>query len=258
MHEPAANTSHTGGTATRRAVVLAGGKGTRLLPYTTVLPKPLLPVGDRPILEIVLRRLGEAGFGRITISVGHLAELIQAVCGNGARWGLHLDYAIEDEPLGTIGPLACIDALPENFLVMNGDVLTDLDLNALWNDHVAGGSALTVATFRRSVHIDFGVLQYDEHRRVHAFQEKPVHCYDVSMGIYILNRRCLAVFVRAAVAMGFVSSVLMLRGGRSGRSFRTRALARLGPGRLRAANANRRRPTSLMRFNMTAGSPRPC
>jgi NDP-sugar pyrophosphorylase family protein len=202
-----------------RAVVLAGGKGTRLLPYTTVLPKPLLPVGDRPILERVLCRLGAAGFRDITISVGHLAELIQAVCGNGARWGLQLDYAIEDEPLGTIGPLAFIRDLGENFLVMNGDVLTDLDPAAPWREHLAGGAALTIATYRRQVNVDFGVLRYDASRRIGRFEEKPTFPYDVSMGIYILNRRCLN-YVPKGQPFGFDQLVLaLLAAGESVRAF---------------------------------------
>ncbi|HOE98064.1 MAG TPA: sugar phosphate nucleotidyltransferase [Candidatus Sumerlaeota bacterium] len=192
-----------------RAVVLAGGQGTRLRPYTTVLPKPLLPVGDRPILEHVLLRLAEAGFRRVTLSVGHLAELIQVFFGDGARFGMQLDYAIEDQPLGTIGPLARIAGLGENFLVMNGDVLCDLPIGALWERHGASGAALTIATFRREVKIDFGVLRYDGQCRVRAFEEKPTLPYDVSMGIYVLNRRCLD-FVPAAGAFGFDQLVLAL------------------------------------------------
>jgi NDP-sugar pyrophosphorylase family protein len=192
-----------------RAVVLAGGKGTRLHPYTTILPKPLLPVCDRPILERVLRRLGESGFKNITISVGHLAELIQAVCGDGRKWKLNLEYAIEDEPLGTIGPLAFIRDLGENFLVMNGDVLTDLDLAALWKAHLASGAALTVATFHRDIKIDFGVLSYDRWKQINHFEEKPTLPYDVSMGVYILNRRCLD-FVPKGKPFGFDQLVLAL------------------------------------------------
>lgn len=176
---------------TRRAVVLAGGKGTRLHPYTTILPKPLLPVGEHPILEHVLTSLSQAGFQHITISVGHLAELIQMFFGQGERWGVHLDYAIEDEPLGTIGPLSFIPGLGENFLVMNGDILSDIDLNHLWATHLQRRATLTIATYRRTVNIDFGVLSYDEQQRIHDFSEKPTIPYDVSMGIYVLNRRCL-------------------------------------------------------------------
>ena len=122
-------------------MVLAGGKGTRLLPYTTILPKPLMPVGDRPILEHVLTQLGRAGFSDITISVGHLAELIQVFFGTGERWGVKITYAIEDEPLGTIGPPGLYPPTwGENFLVINGDILSDLDMQALWQDHIDFGA----------------------------------------------------------------------------------------------------------------------
>jgi len=192
-----------------RAVVLAGGKGRRLLPYTTILPKPLLPVGDRPILHRVLESLGKAGFRDVTISVGHLVELIMAFFGDGAKYGLKLDYAIEDEPLGTIGPLAFIDGLGEDFLVMNGDVLTDLDLRALWEDHLLHRRALTIATHARKVQIDFGVLRRNEENRVTDFVEKPTIPYEVSMGIYILNRRCLD-FVPRGQPFGFDQLVLAM------------------------------------------------
>lgn len=193
----------------RRAIVLAGGKGQRLRPYTTILPKPLLPVGERPILEHVIEGLRAAGFHEITISVGHLAELIRAFFNDGARWGVRLDYAIEDEPLGTIGPLTRIEGLGDNFLVTNGDVLHDLDMEELWNSHCAGSAILTIATYRRHVNIDFGVLNYDARGRVRQFTEKPTLPYDVSMGVYVLNRRCLD-YVPAGRAFGFDQLVLSL------------------------------------------------
>ena len=193
----------------RRAVVLAGGKGQRLLPYTTVLPKPLLPVGDRPILHRVLESLGAASFQDITISVGHLAELIMLFFGDGRRFGLNLTYAIEDQPLGTIGPLAFIDNLGENFLVMNGDVLTDLPIGELWDEHLRSGAILTIATHAREVKIDFGVLERTDACRITAFREKPTIPYEVSMGVYILNRRCLD-FVPKGEYFGFDHLVLAL------------------------------------------------
>jgi NDP-mannose synthase len=175
-----------------RAVIMAGGKGTRLLPYTTVLPKPLMPVGDQPILEHVLTHLAESGFKKVTISVGHLAELIQAFFGNGEKWGLDIEYGVEDRPLHTMGALAFIKDLGENFLVMMGDILSDLDLRKLWRNHMVSGAALTVATHRREVRIDYGVLSYNvADKRIQSFEEKPVLPYNVSMGIYVLNKRCL-------------------------------------------------------------------
>lgn len=206
------------GTAPGRAVVLAGGKGRRLRPYTTVFPKPLLPVGDRPILSHVLENLKAAGFNQVTISVGHLAELIMAFFGDGKRFGVTLDYAIEDKPLNTIGPLAFIDGLGENFLVMNGDILTDLDLKALWEDHCQSGSVLTIATHQREVNIDFGVLRRDG-RTITSFTEKPRIPYEVSMGIYALNKRCLD-FVPKGESFGFDQLVLaLLAAGESIRAF---------------------------------------
>lgn len=203
-----------------RAVILAGGKGTRLFPYTTLLPKPLVPIGDRPILEIVLVWLREAGIRDIILSVGHLAELIQAFFGNGEKWGVRLTYVIEDEPLGTIGPLTLLDGLDENFFVLNGDVLTDLDLGALYAAHAASGATLTVATRRREVHVDFGVLRYEPQTlRIESFVEKPIIPYDVSMGVYLLRKRCLD-HVPRGVPFGFDQLVLtLLERGEAVRSF---------------------------------------
>ena len=111
-------------------MILAGGKGSRLGPYTTVLPKPLLPVGERAILDVVVHQLRDCGFGEITLAVGYLAHLVRAVMGDGSRHGVHINYSEETEPLGTVGPLAEIDDLDDTFLVMNGDVLTALDYGA--------------------------------------------------------------------------------------------------------------------------------
>ena len=124
-----------------RAIILAGGKGTRLRPYTTLIPKPLVPIGGKySILEVVLRQLADAGFDRVTLAVNHLANLIQAYFGNGEKWGLEIDYSLEDRPLNTIGPLTLINDLPDNFLVMNGDILCDLDYRAFFENHVATGA----------------------------------------------------------------------------------------------------------------------
>jgi NDP-sugar pyrophosphorylase family protein len=193
----------------RRAVVLAGGQGQRLRPYTLVLPKPLLPVGEKPILHRVLTSLGDAGFRDITISVGHLSELIMAFFGDGSRLGVSLDYAFEEKPRGTIGPLAHIARLGDHFLVMNGDVLTDLDYNAVWEHHLSTGAALTIATIDREVRIDFGVLHRDPAGQVTDFIEKPRIPYTVSMGVYILSRRCLD-FVPAEEHFGFDKLVLAM------------------------------------------------
>ncbi len=172
-----------------RAVILAGGKGTRLKPYTTFIPKPLVPIGGEvPILEIVLRQLARAGFNHVTLAVNHLSNLIMAYFGDGSRWGIKIDYSLEDRPLSTIGPLTLIPDLPENFLVMNGDILCDLDYRAFFDFHVKSGGDVTVSSYKRDTKIDFGVLHYDSSNCIREFIEKPVHHYDVSMGIYGIRR----------------------------------------------------------------------
>ncbi len=170
-----------------KAVVLAGGKGARLAPYTTIFPKPLVPIGERPILEIIIRQLVKQGIGDIVLSIGHLGELIEAYFQNGHRNipGLNLSYAREVLPLGTAGPLARIAGLDETFLVMNGDVLTSLDYRALAAFHREMDAALTIATHRKDVRVDLGVLQTDDRHEVVAYREKPLYSFDVSMGVYV-------------------------------------------------------------------------
>lgn len=192
------------------AVILAGGKGVRLRPYTTALPKPLVPIGDQhAILEIVLRQLATAGFTSCTIAIGHLGEIIRAYVGDGTQWGLAVDYATEESPLGTMGPLLKLrDRLPETFLVMNGDVLTDLDYADVLLRHRESGAPLTIATYARRVHIDFGVLTTTDSKVV-AFTEKPSMDYRVSMGVYGLTRSTLDGYT-AGLPLGFDELVLDL------------------------------------------------
>jgi NDP-sugar pyrophosphorylase family protein len=176
----------------RRAVILAGGQGTRLRPFTLTIPKPLVPIGDRPVLEIVLRRLVAAGFSHITLAISAHTRLIRAFFGDGDDWSVKIDYSIEDQPLSTMGPLKLIGDLPENFLVMNGDVLTDLDFTAFHDRHIASQSLFTIASHQRQQMIDYGVLGTAEGVLV-GFEEKPSVPFEVSMGIYMVNRRVLAV-----------------------------------------------------------------
>jgi NDP-sugar pyrophosphorylase family protein len=180
---------------TRRAVVLAGGRGSRLAPYTAVLPKPLMPVGERAILEIVLRQLCAAGFDDVSLAVGHLSHLIHAVLGDGRSNGTSIRYHEEAEPLGTAGPLATIPDLGQTFLMLNGDVLTTLDFRALVAAHEEAGNVLTIATHRRTVKTDYGVLRTDGCRgdtdRVLEYDEKPELHYTVSMGVYVLEREAV-------------------------------------------------------------------
>jgi NDP-sugar pyrophosphorylase family protein len=172
-----------------RAILLAGGKGTRLKPYTTLIPKPLVPIGGEfSILEIVLQQLKRRGFTHATIAVNHLAQLVMAYIGDGSKWGLKVDFSLETEPLGTIGPLTLLEGLPETFLVMNGDVLTDLDYGAFLQDHGRSGCGVTVSSFQRDAKIDFGVLETDASGRLTGFREKPVEHFQVSMGVYAFRR----------------------------------------------------------------------
>ncbi len=195
----------------KHAVLLAGGKGTRLRPYTTSLPKPLVPVGDVSIVEIVLRQLAGRGFERATIAIGHLGHLIRAVVGDANQWGIEVDYVTEDAPLGTMGPVvAILDRLPEHFLVLNGDVLTDLDYAEVLRAHADSAAAITIATYRRSVGIDFGVLDLEADRVV-GFHEKPTLDYAVSMGVYGLSRSTLDTYA-AGEALGFDELVRDLLG----------------------------------------------
>ena len=176
-----------------RAVILAGGKGQRLRPYTTVLPKPLMPIGDMPILEVVLRQLKAAGITRVTMAVGYLGELLQAFFGDGKRLGLQIDYSFEERPLGTVGPLTLIPSLADEteFLMMNGDVLTTMDYSALIQRHRQSGAEVTIATYRREVKIDFGVIETDTADLLTGYVEKPQFDYRVSMGIYCFDARVL-------------------------------------------------------------------
>lgn len=170
-----------------KAVILAGGKGRRLRPYTTVLPKPLMPLGEVAIIEVVLRQLAAYGFDEAIMAVGYLAELLMAYCGDGSRFGLQLRYSREEKPLGTAGPLALIDGLDDTFLVINGDILTTLDLTALVRWHREQGAVATIATHQRQAQINYGIIESDGAQRVTAYIEKPSYRYQVSMGVYVLE-----------------------------------------------------------------------
>jgi NDP-sugar pyrophosphorylase family protein len=194
-----------------KTIILAGGKGTRLAPYTTIFPKPLVPIGDRPILEIIIRQLVNQGLGEIVISVGHLGELIEAYFQNGHRNipGLNLSYYRESEPLGTAGPLAFIPGLDEPFLVMNGDVLTTMSYGPLIEHHCAHQAALTVAMHRKEVRIDLGVIETDTGGALRSYHEKPLYAFDVSMGIYVYDPRVLR-YIQKGEHLDFPDLVLRL------------------------------------------------
>ena len=193
-----------------KAVILAGGKGTRLKPYTTVIPKPLVPVGEKAILEILITQLKKEGVDEVFICLNHFAEIIMAFFGDGNRFGLKINYSLEDEPLGTVAPIKLIKGLPENFLVMNGDLLTDLPFHELFEYHINGKALLTVSTFTRKNKIDFGVIDVDPVSLfATGFREKPEYTFDVSMGVYAMNRDVLE-FVPPGTHFGFDNLMLTL------------------------------------------------
>ena len=175
----------------KRAVILAGGKGTRLRPYTVVLPKPLMPIGEYPILEVIIRQLKQNGFTHITMAVNHQAEIIKAFFGDGSKWDIKIDYSLEEKALSTMAPLKLIKDLPGNFLVMNGDILTDLDFGEFYKNHVENNNIFTISSYQREVKSEFGVLDIDNLNTLIGFREKPVSIYDVSMGIYMVSKKAI-------------------------------------------------------------------
>ena len=179
--------SNSNGPVPKRAVVMAGGRGRRLGPYTWVLPKPLMPVGDMPILELLLRQLAYYEITDVTLAVGYRAEYIRMVVGDGSKFGLQVRYVQEAQPLGTAGPLALIDDLDSTFLVMNGDLLTSLNFRQLIDYHLSHQAVATVATYQRTLEVSLGVLQTDADQRVISWTEKPKYEFQVSMGINVLE-----------------------------------------------------------------------
>jgi NDP-sugar pyrophosphorylase family protein len=170
-----------------QAVILAGGVGTRLRPYTMVLPKPMMPIGEKPILEIVIQKLADAGIKSIVLSVGYLEGIIRAYFGNGEKFGVDIEYFTERKPLGTAGCLALIENLEDEFIVANGDVLTSLDFGDLLEHHRSHSKKVTICTYNKEVTISLGVLELNGDI-VEDYIEKPTFKYSVSMGIYVMNR----------------------------------------------------------------------
>ncbi len=174
-----------------KAVVLAGGKGTRLAPYTKILPKPLMPIGDMPILELILRQMKLAGIDDVVLTVGHLSELMRAFFQDGHQLGMNISYNYEDKPLGTAGPIALVDGLEDTFMVTNGDVLTTLPFGDLLRFHKEQQAIATIAAHHRQVKIDLGVIQWDTKPVINGYIEKPSYEYCVSMGIYVFDPRVI-------------------------------------------------------------------
>ncbi|MDY0039658.1 MAG: sugar phosphate nucleotidyltransferase [Desulforhabdus sp.] len=179
-----------------QAIILAGGKGRRLQPYTTVIPKPLMPIGDYPILDIILKQLKRAGVSEVILAVGHMSHLFQAFFQDGRQYGLEIVYSFEKKALGTAGPIAlAMDRLRDNFLVMNGDLLTTLNFANLYKQHMAMRSAATVGMYPRQVKIDFGVVEVDGSNRLVRYIEKPTYDFSVSMGINAFNKEWVKPFL---------------------------------------------------------------
>jgi len=174
------------------AIILAGGKGTRLKPFTMSIPKPLLPLGDLPIIEVVLRQMARAKVRRVVMTLGHMSSIFRATIGDGSRYGLEVEYCMEENPLGTAAPLRLVRDLEDDFLVMNGDILTDLNYQELFDTHLRQGACGTIAAHRRFVNIDYGVIETDGEGVLSDYIEKPTIPYLVSMGINILSKRSLA------------------------------------------------------------------
>ncbi len=186
-----------------KAIILAGGRGTRLHPYTMVLPKPLVPIGNQPVLELLIKRLRKSGYSEIIITIGYLGNLIKAIGSDGSKWGVDILYSEEKEPLGTMGPLALINGkLNKTFLVTNGDVVTDLDFRKFVEFHERKGGVATIATFRKKVKLDLGVLECNEGQCVVKFMEKPETEYLVSMGTYLFEPEILR-YIPDNVPYGF-------------------------------------------------------
>jgi NDP-sugar pyrophosphorylase family protein len=180
-----------------QAVIMAGGKGSRLHPYSALFPKPLMPLGDKPVLEILLSQLRAAGVDEIILAVNHLRHLLEAFFGDGSRFGLSVSYSIEDRPLGTAGPVGLVlDRLGEHFILANGDLLTTLNVRAMVDEHRARGADATIGTYRRELRSEFGLLEVDKTMRMTGYREKPVYEHLVSMGIYVLRTAAVRPFIR--------------------------------------------------------------
>ncbi len=198
--------------AVTQAVIMAGGKGTRLYPYSALLPKPLMPLGDMPILELLLRRLQRAGISDVILAVNHLGHLIKAFFGDGSQLGLNIRYTNEDKPLGTAGALGdVLDDLNDTFIVSNGDLLTSMDIGAMARQHVEMGCDASIGVFERENKIDFGLIEFDSDNRLCAYREKPSSLYYVSMGVYILRREAIRPCLTPGEYLDMPSLLLKMR-----------------------------------------------
>lgn len=197
----------------RQAVIMAGGKGTRLHPYSAFFPKPLMPLGDMPILELLLRRMKVAGICEVIIAVNHLRHLIEVYFGDGSDLGMRLYYSDEDKPLGTAGALGnMLPRLDDTFFVTNGDLLTTMDLRRMAISHIAERADASVGVYERENKIDFGLIEFDDQRRMSAYREKPTSKYHVSMGVYILRREAIRPHVSDVDYLDMPNLLLKIKG----------------------------------------------
>jgi len=193
-----------------QVIILAGGKGSRLRPYTTVLPKPLMPIGGYPILEILIRQLKFMGIENIVISTGYLAELIEAYCGKGEKWGVNIRYVHEEKPLGTAGALKLVKQTEKNFLVLNGDVFTDMNFLAFLKWHAQHDAMASLSVKERRIKIDFGVVGFGKNHELSGYHEKPEHRSFVSIGVNAFNEQAKS-FIQSGESIGMPDLMLRLR-----------------------------------------------
>lgn len=193
-----------------QAIILAGGKGTRLKPFTTTIPKPLMPLSETPIIEVLIRQLKRDGFKDIVVAVNHLKELVRSFLGDGRKWGVKISYSVEDKFLGTAGALRIIKSHDENFVVVNGDTLTTIDFRDIYNFHVKMRAIATISTCVRNMNVDFGVVEKDGKNILLKFTEKPTYPFEVSMGVNVFNKKALS-FIGRARHMGLNELVLELK-----------------------------------------------
>jgi NDP-sugar pyrophosphorylase family protein len=205
-----------------KALILAGGKGSRLYPYSATLPKPLMPLGNMPVLELLLRQLRHAGIDEVILAVNHLRHLIEAFFGDGDRFGVPIQYAVEHEPLGTAGPMgAALDRLGEHFMLLNGDLLTSLDFREMMRAHLATAADITIGVFEREVAIDFGLIEADQQMRMVNYREKPSQKQLISMGVYVIRAASVRDFVKPGERLDMPQLLLsMMRAGRDLRCHR--------------------------------------
>ena len=195
-----------------QALILAGGKGSRLLPYTKVIPKPLMPIGEMPILEIILRQLKNSGFDSVILAVNYMSQMFELFFQKGEKIGITIEYSYESKPLGTAGPIAnAFNLLEDDFLVMNGDILTSLDYKEFYEEHTSSKVSASIATSERKVEINYGVIHSDQDKNLIQYEEKPNLKYMVSMGINVLNKNKISKFLKKDVYLDIPDLMKMIQ-----------------------------------------------